>query len=164
MIRQHVAQYVSLTSLIREPIRPSQLDIRQASSGLTCFTVQLHQKIESSLARGVSLSGARRLEELNFGCPASDQPWKYFPTALVPLRQLLSGYGVWILPGIEPPDERRGSNISTTNIKCPACQSSPLVIVKFDIVVNVAVQATRERLHTKRCLAKYANIIQQYLT
>jgi hypothetical protein len=61
--------------------------------------------------------------------------------SLIPQWELLRGHDIRILSRIQACYQRRGPDIPAANIERPRGQSTPLIIIESDVVVDVAVEA-----------------------
>lgn len=94
----------------------------------------------------MSLDAAGLLEERNFSISAADQARHHLSTRVLPLGEFLSGNSVGVLSSIQSPDQGGSLDIAAANVIGPRRQSSELVVVKLDGVLDVFANARGEGL------------------
>ena len=95
----------------------------------------------------------RRLEELDFSSTPPGQTRQRAVIALVPPRQLLRSHSIGAIALVQPFDQGRASRIAAAYIERPADQSTVLVRVEFDRVLDVLGDALASSLEIKQVLA-----------
>lgn len=78
----------------------------------------------------------RYLEKCGLLPSAHNEAVRWLPSRVTPFGQLLQGNFVWILTGIESPDQPRAAYVPASNIKCPADQRAVLILVERDLVIH----------------------------
>ena len=99
----------------------------------------------------VSNTRCSRLEEFDFSGTPPSQTRQSAVITLIPPRQLLCSHSIGAITLVQPFNQGRASGIATANIESPADQSTVLVRVEFDRVLDILGDALASSLESNQC-------------